>query len=241
LGDLARQSGATENVSILETLFDGWRRTDPGAAKQDSVQAATSEDPASAFRKSRPDFQPHESVPFAVLPDGRAIPPDSFAGGYHGTDISPAEVQQKGGLPARGPVEDWRLREHAEATSAPVSAFRGSTPFETSPDGKTGASYWANADGWVYDVTGVPTWDVNPDLEGRIQRLDGSYRGNLLSENESAFPAQTPLECIQRWGRVSENPSGELFVRSDEWTKNPRYDPAICRKFWGHVPARSGS
>jgi|GEM_PF-3155405 len=225
----SRPGGTAKDFSELQTLFDGARRTGADAEASDSVQA-------SAFRESRPDYKPHDSVPLAVLPSGQAIPPDSFTGGYHGTDIGPDEVQSKGGLPARGPVEDWRLLEHAEAASTPVSAFRGSTPFPTSPDGQTGASYWADKGGWVYDVSGVPTWNVNPDLEGRIKRGDGTFRGNLMSEDESAFPAQTPLECIQRWGRVSESAIGNLYVRSGDWIKNPRYDPAICRKFWGRAP-----
>jgi hypothetical protein len=227
------QDDAAPDAEGLRTLFDGQKRTGADADERASAQSAASPGQASAFRKSRPDYQPHDSVPLALLPDGRAIPPDSFKGGYHGTDIGPDEVKQKGGLPARGPMEDWRLREHAEATSMPVSAFRGSTPDPTSPDGQTGAAYWAGEEGWIYDVFGVPTWDVNSNLEGRIKRDDGIYRGNLMSEDESAFPAQTPLECIRRWGRVSESLSGKLYVNPGEWVANPRYDPAACRRFWG--------
>ena len=213
---------SSQDAAKLGTLFDGEKKTDEAPARK-----------ASALRESRPDYQPHETVPTAILPSGRAIPPDSFVGGYHGTDIAPEQVQQNGGLPARGPVEDWRLKEHAEEASRPVSAFRGSTPYPTSPDGSTGASYWADEGGWVYQVSDVPTWGVDSELEGRVKRGDGLYRGSLMSEAEGAFPAQTPLECIQRWGKVSESASGKLYVRPGDWVANPRYDPAICRKFWG--------
>jgi hypothetical protein len=219
LSGLARspQTSTTPDAAKLKALFDGDKTT--------SAEA-------SPLRESRPDYRPHESVPLAVLPGGRAIPPDSYKGGYHGTDIDPESVERNGGLPARGPVEDWRLREHAEAASRPVSAFRGSTPFPTSPNGDTGASYWADKGGWVYEVSGVPTWDVNSELEGRVKRGDGNFRGNLMSEAESAIPAQTPIECLRRWGQVSESSSGRLYIRPGDWVANPRYDPAVCRRFW---------
>jgi hypothetical protein len=216
----SQSHGTAEDAEKLKALFDGARKTAAPVASE-----------ASALRESRPGYQPHESVPRAVLPGGRAIPPDSFAGGYHGTDIPPEAVEANGGFPARGPVEDWRLREHAEEASKPVSAFRGSTPYPTSPDGETGASYWADKGGWVYQVSGVPTWGVNSDLEGRVKTGNGLYRGSLMSEAEGAFPAQTPLECVERWGRVGESSSGRLYVR--DWVANPRYDPAACAKFWG--------
>lgn len=216
------QSPAALDEAKLKTLFDGQKRTEAAAPEQASQPAQ---------RSSRPGFQPHKVIPQAVLPGGRSIPPDSFAGGYHGTDIPPEQVQEGGGFPARGPVEDWRLKEHAEEGSAPVSAFRGSTPYPTSPDGENGASYWAGEGGWVYQVSGVPTWGVNSELEGRVKTGNGFYRGSLMSEAEGAFPAQTPLECLERWGRVGQSGSGRLYVR--DWVPNPRHDPAACAKFWG--------
>ena len=188
------------------------------------------------IKESPPGFKPHERVPMAILPDGRALPPDSFMGGFHGTDMSPEAVLRAGGLPARGALEDWRLLEHTEHSDAPgkpASAFRGSTPFPTSPDGETGASYWAGEGGWVYEVKGVPTWDVNATLEGRVQGPDGKYRGNRWSELESAFPARTPAECIERWGQAKEGLSGKIQVMPGDWVANPRYDPVRCRAFWG--------
>jgi hypothetical protein len=169
----------------------------------------------------------------AVLPDGREIPPDSYLGGFHGTETTPAEVVKSGGFTARGVEEDRRLQEHAEGRSQPVSAFRGTTPFVASAEKDAGAAYWADEGGWVYEIQGVPTWDVNKDLEGRVLGGNGLYRGNLMrAEVEQAVPARVPIECIVRWGRVV-NRSGHLLVPVDSWVPNPRYDALRCRQSWG--------
>jgi hypothetical protein len=226
---LGRKRGQGRDSSQLGSLFDG--------AASGEQASTTSEDEQGAVKAVRRASYPHQRIPVAILPNGEAILPDSFSGGYHGTDITPEDVARQEGLPARGPVEDWRLSEHAEAKSAPVSAFRGATPFPTTPDGETGASYWAGDGGWVYEVRGVPSWEVNSDLEGRVRRSDGTYRGNLMSEVETSFPARTPLECIRRWGQVQEGANGKLLVKPGGWVANPRYDPDVCRKFWGTVPS----
>lgn len=178
-------------------------------------------------------FQPYAQEPKALLPDGTAIPPDSYLGGFHGAAISPDEVVRSGGFTARGPQEDWRLKEHSEGHSQPQSAFRGTTPFVTAPDGQGGAAAWADEGGWVYELHGVPTWDVNGDLEGRVETA-GGWRGNLMhGEHEQAVPAKIPIECIVRWGQVSSSANGTPYVRSSSWTPNPRYDLAQCLRFWG--------
>ena len=46
------------------------------------------------------------------------------------------------------------------------SAFRGTTKLVTFPDG-VGAAAWADEGGYVYEVTCVPTWDLNKHLQGR--------------------------------------------------------------------------
>jgi hypothetical protein len=178
-------------------------------------------------------FQPRDQEPKALLPDGKAVPPDSYIGGFPGTDIPPDEVVRNGGFTARGPQEDWRLKEHSEAKSEPKSAFRGTTPFVTAPDGNGGAALWADEGGWVYELHGVPTWDVNSDLDGRVE-TPGGYRGNLMhGEYEYAVPAKIPIECIVRWGQVSTTSSGTPYVSGASWTPNPRYDLAQCLRFWG--------
>jgi len=84
------------------------------------------------------------------------IPPDSCQGGYYGHDASllPESVLEHG-LPTRG--SDWDLIRHVEQTGN--SAFRGTTKLVTYPGGG-GAAAWADEGGFVYEVTCVPSWDV---------------------------------------------------------------------------------
>jgi hypothetical protein len=59
---------------------------------------------------------------------------------------------------------------------------------------------------------GVPTWDVNKALEGRVGTT-GSFRGNLMhGEGEYAIPARVPPENIKRWGVVKSDARGRLYV-----------------------------
>ncbi|MBI5209445.1 MAG: hypothetical protein HY927_05660 [Elusimicrobia bacterium] len=189
---------------------------------------------AQAVRPARFGYEPYAEPPVAVLPDGTALPPDTFTGGYHGTDIDPETVVRQKGFPARSLFEDWRLYQHSEEKSEPVSAFRGATDHVSMPgDNPSGAAYWADDGGWVYDIRGVPTWDLNTDLDGRVRRPDGTYRGNLMhGEAEQAVPAHIPLECIRRWGQVASH-NGSPYVPHDGWRENPRYDALVCAQFWG--------
>jgi hypothetical protein len=156
---------------------------------------------------------------FAILPDGRQVPPSSFAGGYHGNgDVSP-EVALREGLAGRG--DDWRLREHSEQRGG--SAFRGATGVVSEPLSGNGAAYWAGEGGWVYEIRGVPSWDVNVLLEGRVNVV-GTWRGNLMhGEQEIAIPARVSPERIRAYGRVEADAAGRLFVR--QWILNPGYRP----------------
>ena len=223
-------------ASHAQADFSGPVKPQAAVADYTAAPAAGSASRTAApIRPSRPDYQPHESEPTAILPDGTPIRPDSYMGGFHGTNIAPDQVIKDRGFTARGSMEDWRLQEHAESQSAPASAFRGTTPIVASPEGDGGAAYWADQGGWVYEIQGVPTWGVNANLDGRIQRPDGSYRDNLMrGEMENAVPAEIPIECIARWGQVQEFPTnGKLYVPSTNWTANPQYDMQQCLKFWG--------
>lgn len=158
--------------------------------------------------------------PYAILPDGTKIPPDDYAGGYHGTtDVAP-EVALEQGLPAGG--TDMRLREHAEAKGN--SAFRGTSNVPSDPVRETGPAYWADEGGWVYEVRDVPTWDVNKNLEGRVPVEGGGFRGNLMhGENERVVPREIPADKIYRYGVVVTDSKGRLYVR--EWILNPNFKP----------------
>jgi len=156
---------------------------------------------------------------FAILPDGRQVPPSSFGGGYHGTDDVPPEVALRDGLAGRG--DDWRLREHSEPRGG--SAFRGATGVVSEPVSGNGAAYWAGEGGWVYEIRDVPSWDVNVLLEGRVN-VGGRWRGNLMhGEQEIAIPARVSPEHIRAYGRVEADAAGRLFVR--QWILNPGYRP----------------
>lgn len=153
--------------------------------------------------------------PVAFLPGGKQVPPDSYSGGYHGTDIPPS-VAMKSGLPGRG--NNWDLQNHAEETwhYAPAgqqkndSAFRGTTAVPSDPVNEGGAAYFVG--GWVYEIRGVPTWNVNKALEGRVGST-GNFRGNLMhAEGEYAIPAHVPPEKIVRWGVVKADRAGRLYV-----------------------------
>ena len=159
--------------------------------------------------------------PRAILPGGKSIPPDSHSGGYHGTTVPP-EVAMKSGLPARG--DNWDLQNHAEelwhyqpaGKQVNDSAYRGTTSVQSDPVNQSGAAYFAGEGNYVYEIRGVPTWDVNKSLQGQV-RSGGNYRGNLMhGEGEYAIPAQVAPDKIVRWGVVKSDRAGRLFV---EWHK----------------------
>jgi hypothetical protein len=180
-------------------------RTAPEARLKSQAPESTEAEKTTA---AQPTVAP-SSEPRAILPNGRALPPHSMSGGFHGTNIPP-EVATKEGLPARG--NDWRLLEHTQEN--PDSAFRGTTAIVSDPVNEGGAAYWAGEGGYVYEIRGVPTWDVNQALEGQVP-TPGGYRGNIMyGENELAIPARVPAEKIVRWGVVKSAAGGRLRV---EW------------------------
>ena len=158
------------------------------------------------------------------------IAPDSCEGGYYGHDSLDPAVVLENGLSARG--SDWDLIRHAE--QAGDSAFRGTTKLVTFPDGG-GAAAWADEGGFVYEITCVPSWDVNKHVQGRRMVSDlavgaARYGGNLaLGEHEHAIPARVPSEHIKRYGAVVASSSGVPFVPRSSWVENPRWDPCFCR------------
>jgi hypothetical protein len=159
--------------------------------------------------QTRPPVQPlpEPAEPVAILPNGKTIPPDSYGGGYHGTDIPP-DIAMKHGLPARG--NDWRLLEHVY--NNPNTAFRGVTTQPTDPIGGQGAAAWAGEGGYVYEIRRIPTWGVNRALEGRVKTPEG-FGGNIMhGENEYVIPARVPASSIVRCGLVKMDKMGRLYV-----------------------------
>jgi hypothetical protein len=150
------------------------------------------------------------TAPTAILPDGRAIPPDTYGGGYYGTDI-PMDLST--GFPARG--NDWRLAEHAMQTGN--SAFRGTTNVVSDPVRQQGAAYWAGEGGYVYEIRGVPTWDLNKNLQGRVKTPEG-FGGNIMhGEGEYVIPGEVSPNKVVRYGRVEADKQGRLYVPN--WLK----------------------
>ncbi len=205
-----------ESMRLLAHRVAGALTGGPAAV----VLARAEAPPAPAAVAEVPDVMVEE-VPagfVAIRPDGTPVAPDDFLGGYHGTTEVPPEIALARGLPERG--TDLRLKEHSEGERG--SAFRGTTSVVSDPVNENGAAWWAGSGGWVYEIRGVPSWDVNLQLGGRVQLADGTFRGNLMSgENERAIPARVPPEHIRRWGVVEETRTGKMIVR--EWHDNPGY------------------
>jgi hypothetical protein len=161
---------------------------------------------------------PEAHAPRALVPNGKggttALEPDlPGSSGFHGTAYHAAEVPKllKHGLPARG--NNWNLHLHSEG--ATDTAFRGTTHDASM------AAEWADEGRVVFDIRGVPGWNVNAALDGRVQR-GARFGGNLMSgENEVAIPAAVSPDRIARWGVVVRSASGRLFVK--EWHENPNF------------------
>ncbi len=142
----------------------------------------------------------------------------------YGTDELSPEVVFEHGLAARG--TNTELVSHANQRGD--SAYRGTTLEILLPgrnlDGAAGAAgNWAGAGGWVYEIDGTPSWDVNSALEGRVRQPDGSFGGNpVRGERERAILANVPSERI-----VGAYPiyGTEPNLRHGELIPNPNYVP----------------
>lgn len=157
--------------------------------------------------------------PKAVLPDGTKIPPSAQGGKlYYGSDaISPDQAFEKG-LPGRGP--NTNLLDHVE--QKPDSAYRGTTRHILSPGQDSGAALWAGDGGWVYEIDGTPSWDVNKELQGRVRRPDGTFGDNpMRGEQEHATLANIPPGRIVRAIQIVAHGDGYRLGQS---LPNPNYE-----------------
>lgn len=208
-GWLAAGLGGAMLGGLFGRLFGGGKSsggTDDLESLRDATKGNEGETP--------PTGQVAGSAEPVALVNGKQVKPSHYGSVYHGNDLSPSEVQASGGLPAKG--NNWDLVNHTEEINARVegkndSAFRGATTQMVTPDGERGAVHWGE---WVYEIRGMPTWDVNQVLEGQVQTA-GGFRGALMSgELENAIPARVPITNIVRYGRVV-TVNGRLTVR--EW------------------------
>jgi hypothetical protein len=154
--------------------------------------------------------------PKVRLPNGEWVPPTGYGPVYTGTGVPP-EVALTKGLPERG--ANWDLQNHVEGGAD--SALRGGTVIASDPVTGQGAASWAGEGNWVYLVDGIPSWDTNALLEGKISGLAG-FRGNQMrGEGEHSIPARVRPEYIRKYGRVELNSHGDLRVR--KWLVNPNF------------------
>jgi hypothetical protein len=154
--------------------------------------------------------------PKVRLPNGEWVSPTGYGPVYTGTDVPP-EVALTKGLPERG--SNWDLQNHVEGGKD--SALRGGTLIASDPVTGQGAASWAGEGNWVYHIDGLPSWDTNSLLEGRV-RTPGGYRGNVMcGEGEHSIPARVPPQFIKEYGRVELNSRGKPWVRT--WIENPHH------------------
>ena len=137
---------------------------------------------------------------------------------FHGTHEIPPEVAFEKGLPLGG--GDTRLLQHAMQSGG--SAFRGTTTQIFAPGNEAGAGFWAGDGGWVYQLDGTASWDVNASLEGRVPK-PGGFEGNpMRGENEQAILAGVPRERIAGAIQIVEV-NGRLVPKPI--IPNPHYKP----------------
>lgn len=153
----------------------------------------------------------------AALVNGKSVAPTAWGGKrYYGTDALTPEQVFNEGLPARGGNLD--LQMHAEG--AADTAFRGTCTMPITPGAETGPAAWAGNGGWVYEIDGTASWDVNASLQGRIKTADG-FRGALMpGENEHAMLAGVPRERIVGAYQISAD--GTKYARGP-LVPNPNY------------------
>lgn len=155
-----------------------------------------------------------------VYVNGEPVPPSHYGRVFHGDSTTPEQLRSSGGFKASG--TNWNLVEHVDDTGSQAggsgpSALRGGT-------GNLGkAAHWGD---WVYEVEGLPVWDVNKVLQGKVRIAGmGDYRGALMhGEAEQSIPGEIPLKNVTRFGRsVEVGKSGAMGVR--KWFTWDTYTP----------------
>jgi RHS repeat-associated protein len=165
----------------------------------------------------------------AYLPSGKEISPTTPQGTgirvFTGDNQTPEAVIAARGLGVREKGFDQDLLRHVLEESGSDTAFRGATLNPTgarmSQTISQGAAQWGN---YVYEIVGVPLWDI-----GTI--FGSGYRANIPgrpgyalipNELEVSTSGYIPLRYISRWGKVAETRTGDKMI--PEWTNNPHYE-----------------
>lgn len=139
--------------------------------------------------------------------------------GYHGNKAKPEDVFEHG-FPAKGPSIDLVI----QALDGEGRAFRGTCDFIFSPDRESGPGQFAGEGGFVYEIDGVPGWDVNKLLEGRVANAVTGYGGSpFTSEVETTILGHVPSSRIR--GVYTIRTSRGLHLIPGRRTDNPNYVP----------------
>jgi hypothetical protein len=143
--------------------------------------------------------------------------------GASGDEMRP-ELVFEHGLPARGPNTDVQAHVNEnKVDGVRDTAFRGTTPAIIAQGDDQGAAYWAGAGGWVYKLDGVPSWNANKLLEGRVEGI-GGFGGNVVrGEQEDLILAHVPPSRIVGAYPILEGRG--LNLKPGDFIPNPNYTP----------------
>ena len=180
----ARTAGFGDDVYQLHKYLD------PASAEAQMVL-----DTAAAFRQ-----QGLAAAAGAPNFKGRPVAPTySNWVGWHGTSMSPAELQAEGGFVARGTNMD--LYEHiVEPPGVEPSGYIGTTEMPLTPDQAGGAAHWADAGGYVYEIEAGEAWDTSKIWEANQDISTGGHP--LRGELEVAVRGNVPWDRVRGWRQV---------------------------------------
>lgn len=157
--------------------------------------------------------------PVAELNGKKVKPTSKRHHGYHGNHQKPENVFKHGFL-AKGPNLDLT----GQVLDKGGRAFRGTSPYILSPDGESGPGYFAGTGGFVYEIDGVPGWDTNQLLEGKVYNQFTGFGGNpYSSEVETAILGHVPPSRIKGAYHIRSYRGLRLIPGTFE--KNPNYVP----------------
>lgn len=205
---------------ILGRLFGRGSRG-PSDAYLDATRTARDAAGRTDIATTPPTAVAGETTGPVVYVNGEPVPPSHYGKVYHGDGLTPEQVRSNGGFKAAG--DNWDLIAHTEETSARSggrndSALRGATTLVKD------AAQWGD---WVYEIEGVPVWDANKVLQGKVRVAGvGEFRGTLMhGEVEQSIPGEIPLKNITRFGQVIQFGKGSGVKVWYNWDTYPGAGP----------------
>ncbi|MBN4172934.1 hypothetical protein BV321_01279 [Pseudomonas syringae pv. actinidiae] len=159
----------------------------------------------------------------AKLPNGTRVSPQGIGDRFYGTAHVAPQSAFEHGLPIKGYCAD--LLRHARRGQE--SAFRGTTERAViSHSQGQGAIYWADEDGWVYELGELSGWDVEQLLEGIVPTPAGFTGVPYPGELECAIHSRISPAMIRRAAQVFK---GRRCLELGEWKVNRNYRAAKFR------------